>query len=33
MKQFGLINKLNGLDRLPYWEDEPCNSITASEGN
>ncbi|KAG8038036.1 hypothetical protein G9C98_006361 [Cotesia typhae] len=33
MKQFGLINKLNGLDRLPYWEDEPCNSITASEGS
>ncbi|XP_034947264.1 scavenger receptor class B member 1 [Chelonus insularis] len=33
MKQFGLINRINGLDRLPYWEEEPCNSITASEGS
>lgn len=33
MKEFGLINRLNGLDRLPYWADAPCNSIRASEGN
>lgn len=33
MKNFGLINKLNGLDRLPYWSKEPCNSIRASEGS
>ncbi|KAK0181183.1 hypothetical protein PV327_003488 [Microctonus hyperodae] len=33
MKKFGLINRLNGLDRLPYWSEEPCNSITASEGS
>ncbi|XP_050447396.1 scavenger receptor class B member 1 [Cataglyphis hispanica] len=33
MKQFGLINRLNGLDHLPYWPTAPCNSITASEGS
>ncbi|XP_012270659.1 scavenger receptor class B member 1 [Orussus abietinus] len=33
MKEFGLINRLNGLDRLPYWDDAPCNSIRASEGS
>lgn len=33
MKEFGLINRLNGLDRLPYWSDAPCNSIRASEGS
>ncbi|XP_017756688.1 PREDICTED: scavenger receptor class B member 1 [Eufriesea mexicana] len=33
MKEFGLINRLNGLDRLPYWPKEPCNSIRASEGS
>ena len=33
MKEFGLINRLNGLDRLPYWPSSPCNSIRASEGN
>lgn len=32
MKVFGLINRLNGLDHLPYWPKAPCNSITASEG-
>lgn len=32
MKVFGLINRLNGLDHLPYWPEAPCNSITASEG-
>ena len=32
MKDFGLINKLNGLDNLPYWPEAPCNSIRASEG-
>lgn len=32
MKEFGLINRLNGLDHLPYWPTAPCNSITASEG-
>ncbi|XP_058793511.1 scavenger receptor class B member 1 [Phymastichus coffea] len=33
MREFGLINRLNGLDRLPYWPDAPCNSIRASEGS
>ncbi|KAH0949613.1 hypothetical protein HN011_006049, partial [Eciton burchellii] len=33
MKEFGLINRLNGLDHLPYWSSAPCNSITASEGS
>ncbi|XP_076379338.1 scavenger receptor class B member debris buster isoform X1 [Megalopta genalis] len=33
MKEFGLINRLNGLDHLPYWPNAPCNSIRASEGS
>ncbi|XP_066584790.1 scavenger receptor class B member 1 [Prorops nasuta] len=33
MKEFGLINRLNGLDHLPYWPEAPCNSISASEGS
>ncbi|XP_051154988.1 scavenger receptor class B member 1 [Leptopilina boulardi] len=33
MKDFGLLNRLNGMDRLPYWDDPPCNSIRASEGS
>jgi len=32
MKEFGLLNRLNGMDKLPYWSDAPCNSIRASEG-
>ncbi|CAL7951353.1 unnamed protein product [Xylocopa violacea] len=33
MKEFGLINRINGLDRLQYWPNAPCNSIRASEGS
>ncbi|CAK9833770.1 Scavenger receptor class B member 1 [Anthophora retusa] len=33
MKEFGLINRLNGLNHLPYWSNAPCNSIRASEGS
>ncbi|OXU28391.1 hypothetical protein TSAR_008997 [Trichomalopsis sarcophagae] len=33
MREFGLINRLNGMDKLPYWSDAPCNSIRASEGS
>ncbi|XP_044003767.1 scavenger receptor class B member 1 isoform X3 [Aphidius gifuensis] len=33
MKEFGLLNRLNGLNKLPYWSEKPCNSITASEGS
>ncbi|XKL67214.1 hypothetical protein PGB90_010634 [Kerria lacca] len=29
---FGYMDRLNGLDHLPYW-DPPCNSINASEGS
>lgn len=33
MHEFGLLNRLNGMDRLPYWKDSPCNNIVASEGS
>ncbi|CAH0712801.1 unnamed protein product, partial [Brenthis ino] len=33
MAKFGYLNKLNGLDHLPYWPDSPCNNIRASEGS
>lgn len=33
MHQFGVMDKLNGLDHLPYWDSAPCNSIAASEGS
>ncbi|XP_016915268.2 scavenger receptor class B member 1 [Apis cerana] len=33
IREFGLINRLNGMDRLPYWPNAPCNSIRASEGS
>lgn len=33
MEQFGLLNKINGADKLPYWDGSPCNAITASEGS
>ncbi|RZF33843.1 hypothetical protein LSTR_LSTR008966 [Laodelphax striatellus] len=33
MKEFGLINRLNGQDKLPFWQSDPCNSIRASEGS
>ncbi|XP_014467829.1 PREDICTED: scavenger receptor class B member 1-like [Dinoponera quadriceps] len=33
MKKFGLLERLNGLDNLPYWADAPCNSLSASEGS
>ncbi|CAG2059514.1 unnamed protein product [Timema podura] len=32
MKEFGLLDRLNGLDHLPYWSEPPCNNIRASEG-
>lgn len=32
MESFGLLDKLNGLDHLPFWENAPCNFINASEG-
>ncbi|KAK9496593.1 hypothetical protein O3M35_013127 [Rhynocoris fuscipes] len=33
MENFGLLDKLNGLDHLPYWQGSPCNDIRASEGS
>lgn len=33
MENFGLLDRLNGLDHLPYWDSPPCNSIRASEGS
>ncbi|PNF27495.1 hypothetical protein B7P43_G04284 [Cryptotermes secundus] len=33
MEEFGYMDKLNGLDHLPYWPDSPCNNIRASEGS
>jgi len=33
MLKFGYLDRLNGLDRLPYWKENPCSNITASEGS
>ncbi|XP_046660020.1 scavenger receptor class B member 1 isoform X1 [Homalodisca vitripennis] len=33
MEYFGIMDKLNGMDHLPYWNDAPCNNINASEGS
>lgn len=33
MFKFGYLDRLNGLDRLPYWKKKPCYNITASEGS
>ncbi|XP_056647456.1 scavenger receptor class B member 1 [Diorhabda sublineata] len=33
MHEFGLINKLNGKDTLPYWPEAPCNKLKSSEGS
>lgn len=33
MLKFGYIDRLNGMDKLPFWRENPCNNITASEGS
>lgn len=33
MHKFGYMDRLNGLDRLPFWREKPCNNISASEGS
>ncbi|KAF5296337.1 hypothetical protein FQA39_LY12554 [Lamprigera yunnana] len=33
MDKFGLLDKLNGKDSLPYWSEKPCSDIAASEGS
>lgn len=32
MENFGYIDTLNGRKELPFWNKQPCNSITGSEG-
>jgi len=32
MENFGLLNRVNGMEELPFWKGS-CNSIKASEGN
>lgn len=27
MENFGYMDRLNGLDHLPYWNDKPCTEI------
>jgi len=31
MENFGLLNRVNGMEELPFWKGS-CNSIKASEG-
>lgn len=33
MEKFGYLNRLNGLDHMPFWPAKPCNSIEGSEGS
>lgn len=33
MHKFGYLDRINGLDHLPYWKKSPCKNITASEGS
>ncbi|KAK4878226.1 hypothetical protein RN001_010732 [Aquatica leii] len=33
MDKFGLLDKLNGKNELPYWSERPCTDIAASEGS
>lgn len=33
MDKFGYLNRLNGMDHLPFWQDAPCTNINASEGS
>jgi scavenger receptor class B, member 1 len=33
MYKFGYLDRLNGLDKLPYWREKPCTHINASEGS
>lgn len=33
MDKFGYLDRINGLDHLPFWSDEPCTNIVASEGS
>lgn len=33
MSKFGYLDRLNGMDKLPFWRENPCNNISASEGS
>lgn len=33
MEKFGYLDQLNGMDQLPFWDNEPCTNISASEGS
>lgn len=33
MEKFGYLDRLNGLDTLPYWKEKPCSNMLASEGS
>lgn len=33
MDKFGYLDRINGLPALPFWDDQPCTSIAASEGS
>lgn len=33
MSTFGLIDNINGHNKLPYWKGEPCTNIRGSEGS
>lgn len=33
MEKFGYLDQLNGMDHLPFWGEEPCTNISASEGS
>ncbi|GLH06644.1 Protein peste [Gryllus bimaculatus] len=33
MSEFGYMSRLNGRERLPFWDGPPCDSLRASEGS
>jgi len=33
MQEFGLMENINGFDKLPFWNDPPCSMINGSEGS
>lgn len=33
MTKFGYLDRLNGLNYLPFWKEKPCKNINASEGS
>lgn len=33
MDKFGYLDQLNGQPELPFWSEQPCTNISASEGS